>query len=113
MRTGGGGGGGGRGLTVLDLGGAAELVALHLDLASKLTRRGNDRDDGTIARAQVRLRIDMHDAGQQESERFPGARARDADHIAPAERQRPALRLDGRRLREAGLAHLLEHILGE
>mmetsp|Transcript_110009 Transcript_110009/g.350887 ORF Transcript_110009/g.350887 Transcript_110009/m.350887 type:complete len:537 (+) Transcript_110009:384-1994(+) len=101
------------GAGVLDLGAPAEAVGLLLDLDGQLAGRRHHEHNGPVAAREVGLRVDVHDGGQKEGERLAGARLRDADHVAPGERDGPALHLDRRGLLEAGARHLLQDVLRE
>ena len=68
-------------------------------------------DAGTAGQlTEVGLRVDVHDGWQQVGKRLAGARLGQADQVAPQQRHGPPLRLDGGRLCEARLEHLLQHV---
>lgn len=69
--------------------------------------------DRTIATRQSWLIVDMHDGRHDIGQRFAAARLSDANQIAAAQCDRPALGLDGRGLFEAKTMDLTHRVLGK
>jgi hypothetical protein len=84
-----------------------------LNLDSELSGRGENKDDGTIARSQERLGVDVNDSRKTVSERLSGARLGNTDNVATGEGHGPSLRLNGSRSRETLRLDLVHDISRE
>mmetsp|Transcript_76982 Transcript_76982/g.186254 ORF Transcript_76982/g.186254 Transcript_76982/m.186254 type:complete len:393 (+) Transcript_76982:1144-2322(+) len=98
---------------VLDARRRAKALRLLLDLLGQLAGRRKDQHDRAVTGAEVLLRVNVHDRREQERQRLAGSRLGDAHNVAARQRHRPALALDRSRTLEAGLVHLLQHVLRE
>jgi hypothetical protein len=85
----------------------AEPVELLADLERQLPRRGEDE------RAGAGLPGEPVDDGEEEGGGLAGAGRRGADDVAPLERGRDRLRLDGGRVLEPGAGQGAERLGGE
>jgi hypothetical protein len=99
--------------SVANAGRLSELANLGLDLNSKLTSRSEDEDNGTIARSEERLSVDVNNGRETVGEGLSGTSFGDTDDISTRKRHRPTLRLDGGRTVEALSLDLAQDILGE
>lgn len=99
--------------SVANAGGLAELCDLLLNLNSELTSGGEDEDDGSIARGQQRLGVDVNDGRQTVRKGLAGARLGNTDDVATGESHGPALGLNGGRSREALCLDLVNDVAGE
>eukprot|EP01136_Pigoraptor_vietnamica_P021211 Opistho-1_new@71114 len=84
-----------------------------LNLHRQLARRRKDKSNRAVAALELRLCLDVDQGWQDVRERLARARLRNADHVAPAERHRPPLRLDRRRLLKALFPNSIHDVLGE
>jgi hypothetical protein len=92
---------------------STELLHLLLNLNSKLTGRSEDEDNGTIARSEERLGVDVDDGGKTVCEGLSGTSLGNTNNIATGESHGPTLRLNGGRSREALSLDLIHDISGE
>jgi hypothetical protein len=99
--------------SVADPGGLSKLADFGLDLNSKLTSRSEDEDNGTIARSEERLSVDVNNGRETVGESLSGTSLGDTDDIATRKRHRPTLRLDGSGTLEAFSLDLTQDVLGE
>ena len=65
-----------------------------MDLRRELACRGEDEDDGALARVEVGLGVDVDDGGEEERQGLAASRLRDGDDVAPGEGGGPGLRLN-------------------
>lgn len=91
----------------------SKLGHLGLNLNSKLTSRGKDKDNRSVTRSKKRLGVDMDDRGKTISKGLSGASLGDTDDIATSEGHRPALSLDRSWVGEALRLDLGQDILRE
>lgn len=91
----------------------AELAHLLLNLYSKFTGRGKDKDDGTITLGQERLGVDVDNGRKTVGKCLAGTCLGNTDHITTRQCHGPALRLNGGRGREALGLHFVDDITGK
>ncbi len=91
----------------------AELGDFLLDLDGKLTSRGENQNDGAVARGEKGLRVDVDNSGETVCESLSGASLGNTDDVASREGHGPSLRLDGGRGRESLSLHLVHDVARE
>jgi hypothetical protein len=69
----------------------AKLGDLLLNLHSKLSSWGENKNNRAVSRSKERLGVDMDDRGEAVSERLSGASLGNTDNITTGERHRPTL----------------------
>mmetsp|Transcript_64991 Transcript_64991/g.171982 ORF Transcript_64991/g.171982 Transcript_64991/m.171982 type:complete len:382 (+) Transcript_64991:1186-2331(+) len=92
-----------------DTAGTAKLQGLQLDLPSKLAGRSQYENNRTTLHIGLAV-VNMGEGGPQESERLAAPALGDADEVVTCTEDRPTLRLNWRRLHEASLVHLVDHV---
>jgi hypothetical protein len=95
---------------VPDAGRLAELADLLLNLNSELTSGSKDEDNGSVARCEKRLCVDVNDGGKTVTKGLSGTSLSNTDNVATRKSHGPALRLNGGRLGEAGSLDLVEDV---
>ncbi len=91
----------------------AKLGNLLLNLNSQLSCRGQHKDNGTIARCEKGLGVDVNNGGKAVRKCLSGACLGNTDNIATGKSHRPTLGLNGGRGREALGLDLIHDISGE
>jgi hypothetical protein len=99
--------------SVANPGRLSELANFSLDLNSKLTGRSEDEDNGTIARSEERLSVDVNNGRETVGEGLSGTSFGDTNDIPTGKSHRPTLRLDGSGTLEALSLDLTQDVLGE
>lgn len=98
---------------VSDARGATKLGDLLLNLNSQLTGGSQDQDNGSIARSQKRLGVNVDDGGKTVGKGLSGTSLGDTDNITTREGHGPALRLNSGGSRETLSLDLVHDIAGE
>lgn len=98
---------------IADTGGFAELGHFGLDLNCKLTSRGEDKNDRSVARRKERLGVDVDDRRKAVSQGLSGTSLGNTDNIATRESHGPALGLDRGRGRETLSLDFRQDVLRE
>lgn len=91
--------------------GPERRYAFLVDLARELTRRREHECERAVARLRDRLRVDVHERGQQIGQRLAATGDGDADQIKTLHRDRPRLPLNWCWRRESGGCDGIEQVL--
>jgi hypothetical protein len=99
--------------SVSDTGRFTELGAFGLGLDSKLSGRGENQNDGTVAWSEQRLSVDVDHSGQGKGDSLSGTGLGDSDHVTSGKSHRPSLALNGGGCGETKSTDFGHDVLGE